>query len=77
MLLSNQWISGWIKEETLKIHRDKWKQTDTKSMGHSKSASKREVHSKTGQPLETGSISNKQSHLTNEGTRKRDKAPRQ
>ena len=47
------------------------KMDDLKSMGGSKSNSKREVYSDTSLPQETRKISNKQYNLTPKGTRKR------
>ena len=45
MLLNNEWVSQKIKEKNLKIHGDKWKWKNNgpKSLGCSKSGSKREV----------------------------------
>ena len=42
-------------------------------MRHSQSSSKREIYSHTGRPQETRKISNKQSNLIPNGTRKRTK----
>ena len=71
MLLNNQWITEEIKEEILKIPRDKWQQKhdDPKPMGCSKSSLKREVYSNTILPQETRKISNKQPNLTPKATR--------
>ena len=44
---------------------------DPKSVGHSRSISKREVYSDTSLPQETRKISNKQPNLTPKRTRKR------
>ena len=73
MLLNNQEITEEIKEEILKIHRNKWQQkhNNPKPMEHSKSSSKREVYSKSISPQETRKISNKQSNLTPKTTRER------
>lgn len=45
-------------------------------MGHSKSRSKRVVHSYTGLPQEAAKIADKQSKFTPEGTRKRITKPK-
>ena len=60
MLLNNQWITEEIKVEIKKIPGDnwKWKHNDPKSMGHSKSSSKKEVNSDTSLPKETRWVSN-------------------
>ena len=60
MLLNNQWITEEIKVEIKKIPGDnwKWKHNDPKSMGHSKSSSKKEVNSDTSLPKETRRVSN-------------------
>ena len=60
-----------------KIPRDKLQQKhdDPKPIGCSKSSSKREVYSNTSLPQETRKISNKQSNLTNKGTRERRTKP--
>ena len=73
MLLNNQEITEEIREEILKIHRNKWqwKHNDSKPMGHSKSSSKKEVYSNLISPQDTRKISNKQSNLTPKGTRER------
>ena len=73
MLLNNQWVNEEIKEEIKKISWDKWKRKHNfpKSMGCSKSSSKREVHNYIGLPQETRKISNKTSNFTPKGTRKR------
>ena len=49
----------------------KWKRNSPKSMGWSKSSSKREGYSDTGLPWETRKISNKQPKLSPKGIRKR------
>ena len=53
--------------------RNKWQQKhdDPKSMGHSKSSSKREVYSNSISPQETRKVSNKQSNLKPKATRER------
>ena len=58
-----QW---WIQKRNQTKRWDKWKwnQQLTKSMGCSKSSSKREVYSDTGLPQETRKISNKQPKQT-------------
>ena len=73
MLLNNQEITEEIKQEIKKIPRDKWqwKHDDPKSMGCSKSSTKREVYSYTSLPQETRKISNKEPNLTPKGTRER------
>ena len=73
MLLNNQEITEEIKEEILKIHRNKWqwKYDNPKPMGCSKSSSKREVYSNTILLQETRKISNKQSNPTHKATRER------
>ena len=66
MLLNNQEITEEIKEE-IKKHletNDNEKTMTQKSMGCSKSSSKREVNSNTIQPQEKEKISNKQLNLT-------------
>ena len=58
-----------------KILGDKWKQkhNDSKSMGHSKNSTKREVYSDTSLPQETRKISNKQPNLIHQGAKKKNK----
>ena len=72
MLLNNEWVNQEIKED-IKIHgkKWKWKHTEPKPLGCSKSGSKREVYSNTGLLQEAGNISNKQPNLTHVGARKR------
>ena len=54
MLLNNQWITEEIKEEIKKYLRQmKMKAHQSKTYGHSKSNSKREVHSNTILPHKT------------------------
>jgi len=48
-----------------------WKHNDPKSMGYSKSSSKREVYSNTSLPWEARKVSSKQSTLTLKGVKKR------
>ena len=48
-----------------------WRHKGSKSLGCSKSSSKKEVYSHTGISQETRNISNKQSNLTPKGTRRR------
>ena len=73
MLLNNKWVNKEIKEKYQKIPWDKWKRKHNvqKSMGCSKSTSKRKVYSDTGLPQETWKISNKQPNLPPKGIRKR------
>ena len=73
MLLNNQEITKEIKEEILKIHRNKWqrKHEDPKSMGCSKSISTWEVYSNSISPQETRKILNKQSNIIPKATRER------
>ena len=73
MLLNNQEITEEIKEE-IKKHletNDNEKTMTQKSMGCSKSSSKRGVYSYTSLPQETRKVSNKQSNLTPKGTGER------
>ena len=57
MLLKNQWVSNEIKEEIGKYLKTNSNENNlTKSVGCSKSNSKREVHSNTGLPRETRKI---------------------
>ena len=69
-MLLNNWRN---QRESQKIPGDqwKWKHNDPKSMGCSKSSSKRKVYSDTNPPLETRKISSKQHNLTAKGARKR------
>ena len=73
MLLNNKWITEEIKEEILKIPKDKWKRkyNNPQSMGCSKSSSKREVYGETSLLKETRKISNKLPNFTLKATRKR------
>ena len=48
-----------------------WKHSDPESMGHSKSSSKKGVHSDTSWPQETRKLSNRQPNLTPKVARKR------
>ena len=74
MLLNNQWITEEIKERSKNTWREiKAKHSDTKSMGCSKSSSKRKVYSDTRPIQETRKVSNKKPNLTTKGTRKRRK----
>ena len=63
----------WNQRGNLKIPWDKWqwKHDDPKSMGCSKSSSKREVYSNIILPQETRNISNKQPNLTPKAIRER------
>ena len=72
MLLNNQWVPKEIRENSKTPgHKWKWKHHDPKSMGCSKSTSKREVYNNTSLPQEIRKILNKQSNLTPRGTKKR------
>ena len=71
---TKQPMDHWINQRwNKKIPRDKWKWKHNypKSMGHSKSSSKREVYSNTILPQETRKMSNKQLNPTPKGTRER------
>ena len=72
MLLNNQWISEEIKEEIKNTWR-KWKQrhNDPKSIGWSKSNSKRENYSKTSLLQGMRNIPNTQPNLTHKGSTKK------
>ena len=62
MVLNTKWVIEEIKEEIFKKYFETNKNGNTmyqKSMGHSKSSSKREVYSDTGLSQETRKISNK------------------
>ena len=63
MLLKKQWVNNKIKKSENTLRQKKMKTQPTKSMRHSKSSSKREVHSDTGLPQETKKISYKQTKL--------------
>ena len=72
MLLKNQWVNEEIKEEIRKyLLTSENKNNFPKSMGLSKSCSKREVYSNTGLHQETKKASNKQPNLPSKGIRKR------
>ena len=60
MYLNNQWFN----KEEIKETNENGITNFLKSMGCSKSSSKREVYSSTGLPQETRKLSNKQSNLT-------------
>ena len=74
VLLNNQEITEEIKEE-IKKPRNKWhqKHNNPKSMGCSKSSSKREVHNNSISPQKTRKTSNKQPDFTPKATTKRTK----
>ena len=63
-LLENQEITEEIKDEIKKYLETNENENDPKSMGCSKSSSKREVYSNRILPQETRNISNKQTNLT-------------
>ena len=65
----------WRNLRNQKIPEDKLKRKHNapKSIGHSKSSSKKEVYSDTNLPQETRKLSNKQPNLIPKGTRKRTK----
>ena len=71
MLLNNQWITGEIKEKKIPGGKWKWKQKNLKSMGGSKSSSKREIYSVASLSQETRKIHNEQHNLKTKETRKR------
>ena len=72
MLLKNQWVNNEISEDSRKyLETNENENNLTKSMGCSKSSSKREVHSNTRLPQETRKISNKQPNLLSKIIRKR------
>ena len=74
MLVNNQWVTEEGKEEIKKyVQANENENTIQKSMGHSKSSSKKELYSHTNLPQETRKISNKQSNLTPKETRERRK----
>ena len=52
----------------------KWKHNFLKSIGHSKSCFKRDVHNDTGSPQETRKISYKQPNITPKGTGKKEQS---
>ena len=69
-LLNNEWVNQEIKEE-IKTYRKQIKieTQGPKSLGCSKSCSKREVYCNTGLPQEARKISNKSPKLTPKGAR--------
>ena len=72
MLLNNQWITEEIKEEIKKyLEANDNKDTTLKTMGCSKSHSKRKVYSNTNLPQETRKSSNKQPNFTSKAPRER------
>ena len=72
MLLKDEWVTKEIKEEIKKyLETNEMETPNPKSVGHSKSISKRKVYSDISLPRETRKISNKQSDLIPKGTRKR------
>ena len=68
MLLNKQWVTEEIKED-VKKHMET--NENPKSMGLSKTTSRKEVYSNTSLHQETRKISNKQFNLILKGTRKR------
>ena len=75
MLLNNQGVIEEIKEKIKSTWRQmKTKHNDSKSMGCSKSSSKRDVHNDTGSPQETRKISYKQPNITPKGTGKKEQS---
>ena len=59
MLVNNQWVTEEGKEEIKKyVQANENENTIQKSMGHSKSSSKKELYSHTNLPQETRKISN-------------------
>ena len=72
MLLNNEWVNNEIKEEIESYLETKKRKThnNPKSMGHSESSPKREIHSITGLPQETRKRSNKKSNFSLNRTRK-------
>ena len=74
MFLNNQQVTEQIRREIKKISRNKWqwKHDNSKSMGCSKSSSKREVCSNTTLPQETRKTSNRQPNFISKitGTRR-------
>ena len=77
MLLNNQGVIEEIKEKIKSTWRQmKTKHNDSKSMGCSKSSSKRKVYSDTSLPQETKKDSDIQLNLTTKGTRKRTNKPK-
>ena len=68
MLLSDQWITGEIKENIKKYLETN---DNENTIGCSKSNSKREIYSNIILPQETRKISNKQPNLTPKATRER------
>ena len=59
MLLNNEWVNNDIKKKNQKIPWDKqkWKHNNPKSIRHSESSPKREIHSITGLPQQKIEIS--------------------
>ena len=73
MLLNNQ-VDQQKNQRRNQKHletNEKWKYNMPKSMGCSKSSSRRKAQSDAGLPKETRKISRKQSNFTPKGTRKR------
>ena len=71
----SQW-SNQRKKFKKYIAQWKWKHNSPKSLGHSKSSSKRKVCSDAGLPQEKRKGSNKQFSLIHKGTRKRRMKPK-
>ena len=76
MLLKNQLAFEEIKREVKIYQKNPYKYYIPKSMGQSKSCSKREVHSDAGLPQETRKISNKQTKFTCKETREEQMKPK-
>ena len=74
MLLNNQEVNEDIKEKVFlrTLRQIKMRTQLSRICRHSKSSSKREVHSYRGIPQETRKISNKQSNFIFQGTRKKE-----
>ena len=74
VLLNNQEVNEDIKEKVFlrTLRQIKMRTQLSRICRHSKSSSKREVHSYRGLPQETRKISNKQSNFIFQGTRKKE-----
>lgn len=77
MLLNSQWINEKKSEEIKNLDtNENENKTIQKSMGHSKSRSKREVYTSTRLPQEIRKVSNEQSNLIPKGTKKEQIKPK-